>query len=380
MRIAIIGIRGIPVTYSAFETFAETFSLEMNKRGHDVTVYCRSKYVKRSNKKYLGIKRIILPNLERKNFGTLTHSLLSTLHACFYTRYDVVLYLGVGSCPFSILPRIIGTKTVVHIDGLDWKRKKWGYIGRNYLKAAEYLSSILPNLTLTDSEFMREYYKKTYKKTISYIPYGYFKQSSSNLNGLLKKYNIVKSKYFVWVGRLVPENLLEEFLESFMRLRKDVKCVIVGDVLYNSSYKKYIYENCKKDSRIIRTGFISHEDTLKLVSNSLAYIETKRSGGTHVSLVEAMGSGTLIISNDNEANKGVLKDNALFYSSKTRPFMLLSLLEKVCNAPKKYNILRLRVKRHAEINYEWENVINQYENLLAQILSPTKSQSTFVRK
>ena len=62
MRIAIIGIRGIPVTYSAFETFAETFSLEMNKRGHDVTVYCRSKYVKRSNKKYHGEGKYISPN------------------------------------------------------------------------------------------------------------------------------------------------------------------------------------------------------------------------------------------------------------------------------------------------------------------------------
>ena len=42
MKIAILGIRGIPANYGGFETFAEELAPRLVERGHEVTVYGRS--------------------------------------------------------------------------------------------------------------------------------------------------------------------------------------------------------------------------------------------------------------------------------------------------------------------------------------------------
>jgi len=45
MKIAIMGIRGIPANYGGFETFSEELAPRLVKRGHQVTVYGRSNII-----------------------------------------------------------------------------------------------------------------------------------------------------------------------------------------------------------------------------------------------------------------------------------------------------------------------------------------------
>ena len=365
MKIAIIGIRGIPVVYSAFETFAERLGIDLAKKRWNVTIYCRSKYVNRKKKAYKGVCLIVLPSLESKNLSTLSHTFLSTLHACFFSHPEVILYLGVGNTPFSLLPRLFSIKTVVNINGMDWRRKKWGIFGKLYLQLSEFLTKVFPNAVITDSRYMENYYKKKYKKAPIYIPYGYFEIKKGKASPMLKKYGLKKEKYFVWVGRFVPENYLEEFVSAFKELSGNYKCVIIGDDLYESNYKRKIYEMAN-DARIVRTGFIPHELTLTLVKNSFAYIETKRSGGTHMTLVEAMGLGCFIISNNSNANKRILGTDALYYSSQRSLFLIF---KKIINSYSRKEIQKFKVgvKRKAMENYRWEQIVKSYVALLLNV-------------
>ena len=41
MKIAILGTRGIPASYSGFETAVEQLASRLTDRGHEVVVYCR---------------------------------------------------------------------------------------------------------------------------------------------------------------------------------------------------------------------------------------------------------------------------------------------------------------------------------------------------
>lgn len=371
MKLAIIGIRGIPVTYSAFETFAQALAIDLVNKQHTVTVYCRRKYISKNKKKYMGVRLVSLKNIEKKNLGTLTHSFLSSIHACFFEKPDIILFLGVGSCIFSFFPRILGIKTLVHIDGLDWKRKKWGFLGQKFLLISEYMTRFLPNAVITDSKYMASYYKRMYHHPIHNIPFGYFRMNEKKEpTTLLKKYGLDKKKYFVWVGRIVPENYLEELLNSFTQIDTEIKCVVIGDDLYESAYKKRIYKLINQNKNIVKTGFIKHEDTLMLVANSLAYIETKRSGGTHVSLVEAMGTGTIIVSNSHKANHGILENTALYYSNKNPEKNLAKLLVSIALFPNKYSSFGLNVKKRAEEYYEWESVFTKYRSVFTTILNP----------
>lgn len=371
MKLALIGFRGIPVIYSGFESFAEKLSTELAKRDYRVTVYCRSPYVDRKRKWYKKVQLITLQTIKTKNLETLIHSFIATIHACFFRRYDVIYYLGVGNAIFCLLPRFLGVKTVINVDGLDWKREKWGRIARIYLNISAYLSTILPDKAITDSLFMKGHYTKTYKKELYYIPYGYFEEVSSQSNpSILEKYRLKKRNYLVWVGRLVPENHVEELLSAFRELKTEFKCVIIGDDLYKvNSYKQMIFKLTKKDSRIILTGFLRRREYVEIVKNSFAYIETKRSGGSHPSLIEAMGFGCLIISNNHPANKEVLGKYAVFYDPKFPEDDLKKKIEEYLQDKRKQETLYLRslVKSRTKRFFDWRKIVDRYDELFKKL-------------
>ena len=71
MKIAIMGIRGIPANYGGFETFAEELATRLVTRGHEVTVYGRSNNIKYSGKYYKGVELVILPTISHKYLDTV---------------------------------------------------------------------------------------------------------------------------------------------------------------------------------------------------------------------------------------------------------------------------------------------------------------------
>ncbi|RKY82987.1 glycosyl transferase family 1, partial [candidate division KSB1 bacterium] len=70
MKIAIMGIRGIPANYGGFETFAEELAPRLVKKGHEVAVYGRSNNIKYNGKFYKGVRIIVLPTVSHKYFDT----------------------------------------------------------------------------------------------------------------------------------------------------------------------------------------------------------------------------------------------------------------------------------------------------------------------
>ena len=70
MRIALLGTRGIPANYGGFETFAEELSARLVKRGHQVTVYCRSHYAMEGLSEFRGAQLVVLPTIRTKHLDT----------------------------------------------------------------------------------------------------------------------------------------------------------------------------------------------------------------------------------------------------------------------------------------------------------------------
>ncbi len=56
MKIAILGTRGIPASYSGFETAVEQLASRLTARGHEVIVYCRPHVVDRKLTEYKGAR------------------------------------------------------------------------------------------------------------------------------------------------------------------------------------------------------------------------------------------------------------------------------------------------------------------------------------
>ena len=120
MRIAILGTRGIPANYGGFETFAEELAKRLVERGHEVTVYCRERH---SSDTFVGAKLVYLPTIRHKYLDTIAHTAVSTFHLLFH-RVDVALYCNAANAIFTWMPRLIGMRVALNVDGLERNRKK----------------------------------------------------------------------------------------------------------------------------------------------------------------------------------------------------------------------------------------------------------------
>jgi len=125
MKIAIIGIRGIPANFGGSETVVEQMGEIHAKQGYKLAVYCRKWNSNTNTKIYKGMKRIVLSSINRLSLDLFSHSLLSVLHLAIRNTADIVHFHGVGNAMFIPLLRLFKKKTILTVDGFDWKRPKW---------------------------------------------------------------------------------------------------------------------------------------------------------------------------------------------------------------------------------------------------------------
>ena len=358
MRIAIMGIRGIPANYGGFETFAEELSTRLVQKGHHVTVYGRSNTIQYKEKFYRGVELVILPTISHKYFDTIAHTFLCVFHV-LAKKFDIVLICNSANAIFSFIPRLSGKKVVVNVDGLEWQRHKWNIAGQLFYRVSECLASILPSQVVTDSTFIREYYLKRFKKFSTYIPYGAPTQKVLSTE-VLNKFNVEPKRYILYVSRLEPENNAHLVVKAFEKVKTDLNLIIVGDAPYNSTYIQNIKKT--KDSRIIFTGYVFGKGYKEFQSNAYCYVQATEVGGTHPALLEAMGYGNCVLANKVPEHLEVLRDSGLYYK-KNDIDELQRQLQYIVDHPEIVDIYRERAKKRIESAYTWEKITYQYEQL-----------------
>lgn len=369
MKIALMGTRGIPASYSGFETCVEQLGQRLVERGHEVTVYGRSHHITYQGSHYKGMRLVKLPTIANKYFDTIVHSFISSLHA-LTQRYDIALYFIAGNSPVTWIPRIVSTKTILNVDGLDWKREKWPILAKRYIQFAEYLATKLPNLYLTDSQVVQAYYRERFNSEPPYVPYG------SDVDILppgetIAKFGLEPGKYILFVGRLVPENCAHHLIEAFKELDTNLKCVIVGDAAYAEEYIASLKELASGDERIVFTGYVFGKGYQELGSNAYIFVETSGVGGTHPALVEAMAFGNCVITHNTAENLETIAEAGFSYDGKIGTKDLKKILHKLLNEPATVKVYKRLAKERAKATYTWEAVTDSYERLFFNVKNET---------
>lgn len=366
MKIALMGTRGVPASYSGFETCVEQLGQRLVKRGHTVTVYCRSHHITYEGAEYKGMRLVKLPTIENKYFDTIIHSFLSSLHA-LWQPYDAALYFIAGNSPVTWIPRLVGTRTLLNVDGLDWKREKWPTFAKKYIQFAEYLATKLPTMYLTDSRVVQNYYRDRFGDTPVNIAYG------SDVEILppgetLARFGLEAGRYILFVGRLVPENCAHHLIDAFKRLKTDLKCVIVGDAAYAQEYIASLKARAADDPRIIFTGYVFGKGYHELGSNAQIFVETSGVGGTHPALVEAMAFSNCVIVNNTAENQETIGHAGFAYDGKLGADALYPILKELIENPECVSEYARLAKLRAQTHYNWETVADEYERLLYDLL------------
>jgi glycosyltransferase involved in cell wall biosynthesis len=360
MKIAILGTRGIPANYGGFETFAEQLATRLVARGHQVTVYGRKHYATSSGPAYRGVELIVLPTIRHKYFDTVVHSFLSVVHAL--TRgYDVILMCNAANCIFAFLPRLVGTPTLVNVDGLERKRKKWNWIGRTYYLVSEWLSTFLPTAIVTDAQVIQDYYETRYGKKSAMIAYG-AEVARRAAPEHLEKYDLKPNGYILYVSRLEPENNAHLVIEAYQKVATDLPLVIVGGAPYAREYIAQLKST--RDPRVKFLGFVFGEDYRALQQNAYCYVHATEVGGTHPALIEAMGAGNCALTLGTPENLEVMGDAGFVYHSVDE---LAVELRRVLAEPSIIGEYRHRAMARVMQLYNWEHITDLYEVLLARL-------------
>lgn len=354
MKIAILGTRGIPARYGGFETFAEELSKRLAERGHEVTVYCRERH---SEAVYQGVRLRYLPTIRHKYLDTLTHTWLSTIHVLF-RRQHALLYCNGANAIFTWLPKVTGMPSVLNVDGLERKRKKWNALAKLWYLGSEWLSTWCPSAVVTDAEQIAGYYARRYRKQTTFIPYG-APSGKVEAGEQIARLGLEPGRYFLYVSRLEPENHPLEVREAFQQVRTDLRLALVGDAPYAKEYIARV--RATTDPRIVIPGAIYGRGYHELQSHAFAYVHATEVGGTHPALIEAMGRGALVLFLNTPENAEVAGGAGIPFE---KGELAAKMQQALAMSESERDELRRKAQARVEENYSWDTVTSAYEQLL----------------
>jgi glycosyltransferase involved in cell wall biosynthesis len=354
LRIAFLGIRGVPANYGGFETFVEQLGSRLAERGHEVTVYGRDRYVDRSLREYRGMRLIRLPAPRSKYLETVVHSLFAAIHSLRH-RHDIVYICNSANVPAAVVLALGRRHVVLNVDGLEWKRAKWNAIGRRYYQVCEWLAARLPVHVVTDAAVIAGHYATAHGRVIPWFPYGADLEAAPD-DGTLARLGVEPRSYVLYVSRLEPENNAHVVIEAWSKLPDDIPILIVGDAPYASDYIAGLHATT--DPRVRFTGAIYGEGYRILQSHSLLYVQATEVGGTHPALVEAMGYGAAILANDVPEHREALADAGAYYEGVDG---LADRLRALLDDPGRLDEMRSASTARAREIYGWDAITDAYE-------------------
>ena len=354
MRVAFIGTRGVPSSYSGFETCVEQVGRRMVERGHKVVVFCRTGHYTERRDTYLGMRLVYLPSVREKHLDTLSHTTLSALRL---PRGTAVVCMGVGNAPVVRTLEAAGRRTVFNVDGADWQRDKWGRFARWYLRTSERTAARGKSVIIADATAVQRYYREEYGRETVVVPYGADAPAERGTD-VITKFGLDPASYLLFVGRLVPENAPHDFLEGARLSGVDVKAVVVGDAPYAEDYKARLRAGAP--ARTVFTGYQFGKAYQQLSSHAGIYVLAATVGGTHPVLVEQMAAGNTILARDTESDREVLGDTGLFWKT---PEDLAGLLKDLWPDPARRKALGDAARARAAERYSWDEVTSRYLEL-----------------
>ena len=213
MRIAILGTRGIPNNYGGFEQFAEYLSEGMVNAGHEVFVYTSHDHPYQE-KTYKNVQLIHIQNPEQKTgtWGQFIYDFNCILDSR-KRNFDVIYQLGYTSS--SVWGFLLPSKAciVTNMDGLEWKRSKYGKMVQRFLKMAEKWAVKSSDFLVADSIGIQTYLKNKYNVSSTYFPYGTYLFEKPDNSALAVK-DVKAFGYSMLIARMEPENNIEAIIKS----------------------------------------------------------------------------------------------------------------------------------------------------------------------
>lgn len=313
-KLGIIGIRGLPASYGAFDQFVDQFVKYSNNKKSNIIFYISSEKKNKNNfKKIENVKQVFF--YRGKGLLILFNYFFSIFN--FYIKgVRTFIFFGYGAVIFFPILKILNCKIICNVDGIEWRRKISGS-KKLYFKFCEKLVSMIKIDLIFDSKVIERYYSFHFqaKGFLIYYPSdflnkAFLKNKKNNLNKFYKKAIIVM--------RFLPENNIETIVNTFIELNKKFdlnhKLFIVG--ANNIYFESQIKPKIKNSKNIIYIGPVYDRNKLLRYWNSADYyIHGHSVGGTNPTLIEAISLKKPIIAFNCLFNKIILGTGGYYFRS-----------------------------------------------------------------
>lgn len=295
LSIAMIGTRGMPASDGGVETAVEALSCELIKRGHRVTVYGRRGYCDPDLHWHHGVRQVQLPQMNTKHLEAISHTALATAHAVADGDYDIVHFHATGPSLLSWLPRLMQIPTVATIQGMDWKREKWGLLATSVLRVAARTAATVPNETIVVSRVLHEVLREEYGSESHFIPNGVNLSSATAVQPIE---GLEDRPFALFLGRVVPEKQVHVLIEAFSKLEGDFRLAIAGSSSHSDQYYREVSQLAAADKRIVMLGSRYGAEKGWLLQNAAVFVQPSTIEGLPIALLEALASDRPTIVSD----------------------------------------------------------------------------------
>jgi len=364
MRIAYIAVKGIPIG-GGIEKVTEEIGSRLVERDHRVTVYSSRDYGTEKDGIYKGMTIRTVPSINTKALHKLSICYHATRDVMRNGNVDIVHVHAVGPSVFSVLPRLRGIPTVVQTHGLEWKRDKWGIIGKTFFKLSDYTVVYFPNRATSVSKTQKQYYEEKFGREIVYIPNGVAPVEKRSAKWILDR-GIIPNRYILFAARLVEEKGAHFLVKAFKALKTDMKLVIAGDAAHMEKYKAKLRELAGDDSRILFPGFLTGEPMEELFSNAYLFCLPSTLEGLPVALLDAMNYGNCCVASDIPENLEALEGYGYTFRNRD-PDDLRDTLQVLIEHPEKVEEKKTEAMEHVRATYSWDRVTDMMEALYLSI-------------
>ncbi len=354
-HVDIIGSVGVPASYGGFETLVENLVTDWEDKPVTVRVYCSGPEYNERLESYKGAKLTYLP-MQANGISSIFYDAWSILRSSF-SKADTLLVLGVSGAPALVLPRLLGKRVITNIDGLEWKRDKWGRGAKLLLKTFERIACAISNEIIADNAVIGQHVETSYGRSANLIAYGADHVTTTEPPDAARLPDL-PDKYAVKVCRIEPENNVGLILQAFKET-PDQNLVIVGN--WNSSdYGKDLKASYADVPNIMLVDPIYHIPTIfRIRAGATYYVHGHSAGGTNPSLVEAMYLGLPVVAFACGYNEATTHDQASYFASSEE---LKAALSSIDEAALSQN--GARMKALAEEHYLWSIIADRYRSLI----------------
>lgn len=362
MEIAFIGTKGIPARYGGFETVVEQVSVRLAKKRYKCIVYSVENVINTNikNLKIIKVPQTGIPSIDRliREFYPIIN---------LFKNRKIIFHIY-GPYLFMPLLKLFRKKSVISTDGLEWKRYSYSTLIRIIVYLGYKLGIKYATAVTADSQFTQKWFYKNWQRRAFYIPYGPRpnKKKSKDSDNTLKKYNLEKNNYYLFVGRLVPEKGVHVLIKAFTQVNTSRKLVILGaDPMVGSPYKKRLLKMANEN--VIFLGAIyggEYKDISKACYANMRPSINNAEGLNPVA-IEALGFSNCIIASDVQQNIEALGEAGIFFLKNN----VNSLKKKMKNIDENYDIVQLYRKKAIERVklFSWKEIIDRIETIYQKL-------------